>query len=203
MGLASEIIKQARALFDVASVSEAFGSRLIILGLESKPERNLDDFGIEGGNFRMYGFEKYVKPKLDELLSFIRGCGFKAEPVGRYGYPLEGEINLKREAIRTGLGRRGKNTLVLHPDFGPWLRFMAITTDAPLEVEATPTLIEEENPDCEGCSICLDVCPVKVLEPYHMVNPRACLSHLTRKDEEGRSILCDLCLQLCPAGKRG
>ena len=202
MSVARQIVKQAETVFDVVGTSQiADGNKLLVLGLESTPERDLDEFGHLNGDFQMYGFEKRVKPKLKSLLSFIRSQGFSAQPVGRYGYPLKGEINLKEEAIRAGLGRRGKSTVVLHPKYGPRLRFIAVRTDAPLEPDTDSTVTKEENPTCKGCSNCIDACPVKALEPYHMPDTSICLSNISKKTEEGRSILCDLCLQLCPAGK--
>ncbi len=202
MSVASQIANKTSSLFDVVGVSRlSSGDSMLILGLESTPERNLDEFGHLGGNFQMYGFEKHVGPRLESLLDFIRGRGFSAEPVGRYGYPLKGEINLKNEAIRTGLGKRGKSTVVLHPKYGPRLRFMAVRTDAPLEPLITPVLADEENPVCNQCSLCIDACPVNALEPYRMPDTSLCPSNITPVTEDGRSILCDICLHLCPAAK--
>ena len=200
MDTAEQIAERAGDLFDVFGVSrQADGSYILVLGLESTPERDLDDFGHSEGGFRMYGFEKYIAPKLEMLLYFIRSKGFSAEPVGRLGYPLRGEINLKELAIRTGIGRRGKNTVVLHPEYGPRLRFIGVLTNAPLRVLMGEELEDEGAPVCNQCSICVDECPVKVLEPYRMVDPAACLSNITPKTDEGRSILCDICLKRCPA----
>jgi epoxyqueuosine reductase QueG len=202
MTVASQIFEYAGSLFDVVGVSRLpGGDSLLILGLESTPERNLDEFGHSGGSFQMYGFEKHVGPRLESLLDFIHGKGFAAEPVGRYGYPLKGEINLKEEAIRAGLGKRGKSTVVLHPKYGPRLRFMAVRTDAPLEPLVGPVLTDEENPVCSQCSICIDACPVNALEPYCMPDPSICLSNISPVTEDGHSILCDICLHQCPAAK--
>jgi epoxyqueuosine reductase QueG len=204
MTVASQIADKASSLFDVFGVSLlSSGDILLVLGLESTPERNLDEFGHEGGDFQMYGFEKHVKPRLESLLDFIRDKGFSAEPVGRYGYPLKGEINLKEEAIRTGIGKRGKSTVVLHPKYGPRLRFMAIRTDAPLEPLMGLVLPDEENPLCDQCSICIDACPVNALQPYRMPDTSICLSNITPVTEDGRSVLCDICLNLCPVAKEG
>ncbi len=204
MNVTQQITEHAGSLFDVVGISQQpSGDSLLILGLESTPQRNLDEFGHVDGKFQMYGFKKHVGPRLESLLDFIRGKGFSAEPVGRYGYPLRGEVNLKVEAIRAGLGKRGKSTVVLHPKYGPRLRFMAIRTDAPLEPPMDSAQAEEENPVCDGCSICIDICPVKVLEPYRMTDTSICLSNITPKTEEGRSILCDLCLLECPEAKEG
>ena len=186
MTVASQIVEKAGSLFDVVGVSRlSRGESLLILGLESTPERNLDEFGHVGGNFQMHGFEKHVKPRLESLLNFIHGRGFSAEPVGRYGYPLRGEVNLKREAIRLGLGKRGKSTVVLHPKYGPRLRFMAVRTDAPLE-PVSSVQADEENPVCRQCSICIDACPVNALEPYRMPDASICLSNITPVTEDGR-----------------
>lgn len=210
MTTTQQITEHAGSLFDVAGVSQlSSGDSLLILGLESTPERNLDEFGHLDGKFQMYGFEKHAGPKLESLLNFIRSKGFAAELMGRYGYPLmgrhgyppEGDVNLKVAAIRAGLGKRGKSTVVLHPQYGPRLRFMAIKTDAPLQPLMRSALPDEENPVCKGCSICIDVCPTKALKPYQMPDISLCLSNVSPQDEDGRSILCDKCLHLCPAAK--
>lgn len=203
MTVTQQIVEQAGCLFDVVGVSRLpSGDSLLILGLESTPQRNLDEFGRLDGAFHLYGFEKHVRPRLESLLNFIRGNGFFAEAVGRYGYPLKGEVNLKEEAIRAGLGRRGKSTVVLHPKYGPWLRFIAIRTGAPLESFMGSALTEEENPVCSRCSICIDACPVKALEPYRMPDTSLCLSNSANMTEEqGRLVPCDICLRLCPAPK--
>lgn len=202
MTLDRQIAAHAGSLFDVFGVSRLSGGEsLLILGLESTVERNLDEFGHRDGKFQMHGFARHVGPRLESLLDFIRGKGFSAEPVGRYGYPVKGEVNLKEEAIGAGLGKRGKSSVVLHPKYGPRLRFMAVRTDASLEplIGSAPT--EEENPVCQGCSICLDTCPTSVLEPYRMTDISLCLSNITPVTKQGRSILCDICLHLCPAAK--
>ncbi|MFC2048134.1 hypothetical protein ACFLSK_01735 [Chloroflexota bacterium] len=200
MIVGKEIVEKANSLFDVVGATQlSRDDNLLILGLESTAERNLDEFGHLGGKFQLYGFEKHAWPRLKSLLNFIHGKGFFAETVRRYGYPLKGEINLKKEAIRAGLGKRGKSTVVLHPKYGPRLRFMAVRTDAPLEPVADSTFTEQENPVCNGCSICIDICPTKALEPYCMPDLSLCLSNITPKTEAGRSILCDECLYLCPA----
>ena len=203
MTVAGQIADYAGGLFDVVGYSRLpGGDSLIILGLESTPDRDLDDFGHRGGRFQMYGFRKHVAPRLGSLLGFIRAFGFSAEPAGRYGYPLQGEINLKTEAIRAGLGRRGKNTLVLHPGYGPRLRFMAIRTDAPLGPASASPLAEEQDPLCRDCSLCIDACPTRALEPYRMPDISLCLSNITPLTEDGHSILCDRCLHVCPAAGR-
>lgn len=204
MTISQQIIEYASSLFDVVGVSPlAKSTNLLILGLESTPQHNLDDFGYKNGHFQMYGFRKYFQPRLRSLLGYLRRQGFTAEPVGRYGYPLAGEVNLKEHALRAGLGKRGKSTIVLHPKYGTRLRLAAIRTNAPLAPTATAAFTEEENPICQGCTICLDVCPTRALAPYSLPEASLCLSNISPVDEDGRSILCDICLHLCPAYTQG
>ena len=200
MTVARQITEHAGSLFDVVGVSQlASGDNLLIMGLESTAERDLDEFGRVGDAFQMYGFEKHVSPRLESVLNFIRGRGFSAEPVGQYGYPLEGEVNLKKEAIQAVLGKRGKSTIVLQPKYGPRLRFAAIRSDAPLEPPIYSALTEDENLLCSGCSICIDACPVEALKPYRMPDTSICLSNTTNMtQEQERLVPCDICLSLCP-----
>ncbi len=202
--IAQQIAEYASQLFDVVGSSQLSSTEnLLITGLESMPERDLDEFGRINGISQMYGFKKHAKPRLETLLNFIHDKGFTAELVGQYGYPHKGTINLKKEAIFAGLGKRGKSTIVLHPGYGHRLRFMAIKTNAPLEPLIYSAMNEEENPVCSECSICIDACPVKALEPYHMPDPTICLANINIIDkEQGRLALCDLCLSMCPAGKK-
>lgn len=201
--LAPQIADYARRLFDVVGIRRLSGDEsLLVLGLESTPERNLDEFGLRGDTFLMYGFKKHFGPRLASLLDFIRGKGFTAEPVGQYGYPNRGEVNLKEAAIRTGLGQRGKSTVVLHPVYGHRLRFAAVRTEAPLEPTPESVLAEEESPFCQGCTRCVDDCPVEALEPYQMPEASICLSNVSiMAKEHGRLVLCDRCLHVCPAGQ--
>jgi len=197
-----KIMHKAREIFDVAgAASQSDGSCLLILGLESTPERNLDEFGHKAGAFLMYGFRIHAAPRLESIVNYIHKKGYSAELMGRYGYPLEGSINLKTEAVRAGIGLRGKNTLVLHPAFGPRLRFMAIKTSAPLADNATPPArVEPRNPMCKNCTECIKACPVQVLEPYRLADPVKCLSNISPVDGNGHSILCDKCVEVCYAG---
>ena len=204
MTAAKQIIDHTNTLFDVVGVSKASGGEfLLILGLETTEERNLDEFRRVAGEFQLYGFSKHVSPGLESILQLIHKRGFTAEPVGCYGYPLKRELNLKEEAIRTGIGKRGKSTVVLHPRYGNRLRLLAVRTNAPLEPFITPPQPDTENPLCEQCSVCIDVCPVKALEPYHLPDASLCLSNITTiKKRNGRLITCDICLHLCPANGR-
>ena len=201
MAVAQEIIDYAKSLFDVVGVSESTSNnKTLIIGLESTPERNIDEFAWENERFLNYGFEKHINSKLEAILALIRNKGFEAEAIGKYGYPARGQFNLKTEAIHAGLGKRGKSTVVINGQYGTRLRFAAISTNAPLDSSTSARLPSEESPFCNECTVCIDICPVSALNPYHMPDTSICLSNDRKMPQhKGRYIPCDLCLIRCPA----
>lgn len=207
MNSGDEIVAYARSLFDTVGVARDPASKdtILILGLVTTPERDLDDFSIQkvkdGKESFWRGFVRYAKPKLDALLEFMRKQGYSAELVGKMGYSLGGRPNLKHLAVAAGLGRQGKNTLVINPRFGPWLRFMAIRTNAPLALTGSGVYAREENPDCQACRRCVEACPVRVLEPYRLLNADRCLAAITG-ERRGELAICDRCVVVCPVGER-
>jgi ferredoxin len=202
MGVEGAIIEKVQSLFDAAGVSSYSGVSLLILGLLTTPHQDLDDFfREEPGSFRLRGFELHAQPRLDALLRFIRGLGLTAELWGRFGYPQGEELNLKQRAVAAGLGRWGKNSLVLHPQFGPWVRFMAMKVQAPLTPTGPGNDSHEENPLCEGCTACINACPARVLEPYQLRDWASCQASTSSFPQMGKLVACDRCLVVCPIGR--
>ena len=85
--------------------------------------------------------------------SYLEGRGFKTASAEGLSY--------KRLAQLAGFGCYGKNTLIINPVFGPWIRFAAILTDAKL-------LADEpfKRNLCVGCEECVKACPTMALSPY-------------------------------------
>ena len=203
MNDAGMIMERAQSLFDVAGVATdpASGDRVLVLGLVSTPERDLDDFVSDREKLYMRGFARHAKARQDNLIDFVRQLGYTAELVGSYGYPIHGELNLKHLAVAAGLGRQGKNTLVINSRCGPWLRFMTIRTNAPLAETGPGTYLKVENPDCAGCNRCVASCPEGVLEAYRVADVDRCLANLSSERRGGLPV-CDRCVVVCPVGKR-
>ena len=198
-----EIIARARSLFDVVGVASdpSTNDTILILGLVSTPERDLDDFASTGTKTILRGFARHAKDKEDALIAFIEEQGFAAELVGELGYPLHGKPNLKHLAVAAGVGKQGKNTLVIHPRFGPWLRFMAIKTDAPLAATGPGIYSKEQNPYCENCQECVQACPAGILLPYRLVDASSCLAAVSG-ERSSELAICDKCVVVCPVGER-
>ena len=100
---------------------------------------------------------------------FIKGLGHEA-----IIYPEL--LSQKKMAQLAGLGNFGKNSLIINPKYGPWIRLMSILTDA----ELVPDESFEEDL-CGDCEACIVACPVGALTPYR-VDPDKCLIGIEEAD---------------------
>lgn len=113
-----------------------------------------------------------------------------------------------RSALLAGLGRRGKNGLLLHPDYGSYVFIGEVVTDLALEPDAplSPS-------DCLNCGRCQRACPQGALQPDGSVELSRCRSHITQKKGElteweiqqiragGLIWGCDICNDVCPCNR--
>lgn len=116
---------------------------------------------------------------------------------------------LEREwALRAGVGFRGKNTLVLHPEHGPWVMLAELLVDFELPAWRQPP---SRTATCGSCTRCLDACPTSAFTGPWSLDARRCLSYLTIEASgpipvELRAGMgdwvfgCDVCLEVCPFG---
>jgi epoxyqueuosine reductase len=106
-------------------------------------------------------------------------------------------------ATKSGLGWRGKHTLLLNRQHGSWFFLGEIYTDLPLPVD-TP-----EANHCGTCQACLDICPTRAIIAPYSLDARRCISYLTIELKgsiplELRPLLgnriygCDDCQLVCP-----
>ena len=82
---------------------------------------------------------------------------------------LVGDISLRHAAVEAGLGSLGLSGLVLTPEYGPRIRFLAVLTDAPLVADS-----RRGEKLCDDCGICVDRCPVGAISKNGTVDVRKC-----------------------------
>ena len=111
-------------------------------------------------------------------------------------------------ASRSGLGWRGKHTLLLSRAAGSWFFLGEIYTDLPLPID------QPEPGHCGSCERCLTACPTGAIVAPYQVDARRCISYLTIElkgsiPEELRPFIgnrvygCDDCQLACPWNKFG
>lgn len=153
-----------------------------------------------------WNYVGYKPLELDtwEIGSYLQSLGYQAEV-------FPSHLSQKNMARLAGMGSFGKNTLLLNPDVGPYLRIDGIVTDAPLEYD------EPAEADlCGSCERCLQACPTGALQPFE-IEAEKCLVHqrLQGPDDvryaglleqysprlaSGAYLMCQRCQQVCPVG---
>ncbi len=135
-----------------------------------------------------------------------------AEALGAFlsgqGYAAKASPNLpyKEIARRAGLGSHGRNTLLLHPQYGSMLSLAVIATQADLPHQSAPP--PPYGQPCARCRACVTRCPVSALNEDGGLDVSACVrSHMlsgqaapmsVRPHMAGRLIGCDDCRACCP-----
>ena len=109
-------------------------------------------------------------------------------------------------AEKSGIGWRGKHTLLINKNKGSWFFLGEIYTNLPLPID-TP------SPNhCGNCSSCISICPTRAITAPYEVDARRCISYLTielkasipvefRKLIGNRVYGCDDCQLVCPWNK--
>jgi epoxyqueuosine reductase QueG len=118
---------------------------------------------------------------------------------------LCGSFSHKMAAHLARLGWIGKSSLLITPQVGPRVRWATVLTDAQLEAGH---VVDNQ---CGGCDRCVNVCPAKAFtgNPFSAGEHRderflagKCTAYREEmKLKMGCSVLCGLCVSVCPHGK--
>jgi epoxyqueuosine reductase len=145
-------------------------------------------------------YHKVLRAKLERLARRIR------EAAGQFGYRVFTDSAPVLEvalAAKSGLGWRGKHTLLLSREAGSWFFLGEIYCDLPLPVTAS------QSDHCGSCTACLHACPTGAIVAPYELDARRCISYLTIElpgtiPEALRPLIgnrvygCDDCQLCCP-----
>lgn len=145
-------------------------------------------------------YHKVMRSRLQTL------CDRITQAAGSFGYRVFTDSAPVAEVLlaeKSGLGWRGKHTLLLSREAGSWFFLGEIYTDLPLPVDQAL-----EN-HCGSCSSCITACPTGAITAPYQVDARRCISYLTIElkgsiPEELRPLMgnriygCDDCQLYCP-----
>ncbi|MEA3500582.1 MAG: tRNA epoxyqueuosine(34) reductase QueG [Candidatus Marinimicrobia bacterium] len=149
-------------------------------------------------------YHKFVKNKLYLLLKKLKEIDSSIK--GR-AFVDTAPIFEKAWAIKAGIGWRGKNSLVISPEYGSWI-FLGILL---VNVEFDRYSKEKKN-QCGDCNLCIDACPTNAILEGNKIDANRCISYWTveNNDEklpenielENWIYGCDICQNVCPFNKQ-
>ncbi|OAM53373.1 tRNA epoxyqueuosine(34) reductase QueG [Methylovorus sp. MM2] len=185
--------------------------RVISVRMDYRPPnaRNSDEVMLNGTQafISRYAlgrdYHKVMRNRLQKL------CERISQEIGPFGFRVFTDSAPVMEvalAERSGLGWRGKHTLLLSRDAGSWFFLGEVYIDIPLPIDA-PT-----SKHCGTCTACIDVCPTQAIVAPYEVDARRCISYLTIELKESipeplrplignRVYGCDDCQLTCPWNK--
>ncbi|MFT6733213.1 MAG: epoxyqueuosine reductase [Polaribacter sp.] len=106
-------------------------------------------------------------------------------------------------AEKSGLGWKGKHTLVINKDAGSWFFLGEIYINLPLPIDKPVENL------CKECVACINICPTQAIIAPYKLDARRCISYLTIENKgaiplEFREMIgnrvygCDDCQLICP-----
>ena len=148
-------------------------------------------------------YHKVLRQKLQTLADQI------LEKIGPFGYRVfvdSGPVMEVELGSKSGLGWRGKNTLLLNRDAGSMFFLGEIYVDLPFVADPPIT------GHCGECTACIDICPTSAITAPYQLDARRCISYLTIEHQgsipvELRPLManrvygCDDCQLVCPWNK--
>ena len=145
-------------------------------------------------------YHKLLRKRLQALADRI------ADEIGQFAYRVFTDSAPVMEvglAANSGLGWRGKHTLLLNREAGSYFFLGEIFTDLPLPPDAPVT------DHCGTCTACIEACPTAAITAPYRLDARLCISYLDIElkgsiPEPLRRLLgnriygCDDCQMACP-----
>ena len=161
----------------------------------------------ESANVSLYArgrdYHKVLRSRLQKLADEL---ALSLGPFGHRVFTDSAPVLEVELASRSGLGWRGKHTLLLSRQAGSMFFLGEIYVDVPLP------LTEPDSAHCGQCIACIDVCPTQAIVAEGLVDARRCISYLTiehpgpiplefRQAMGNRIYGCDDCQLVCPWNK--
>ena len=148
-------------------------------------------------------YHKVLRQRLQSLADVIE------KKIGPFGYRVfvdSGPVMEVELANKSGLGWRGKHTLLLNREAGSMFFLGEILVDVPFPVD------EPITSHCGECSACINICPTQAITAPYQLDARRCISYLTIEHQgpipvELRPLMgnrvygCDDCQLVCPWNK--
>ena len=150
-------------------------------------------------------YHKIIKDRLYKLLAFIKES--RPGTAGRV-FVDTAPVLERAWAAEAGLGRTGKNSMLINKKLGSYFFLGIIISDAELDYDVA------DNKDyCGNCRKCIDACPGSAINENRTIDSNKCISYLSiehkgdmppgYREKAGRRVFgCDICQEVCPWNKK-
>ena len=182
---------------------------IIALAIAHPPPPAAGNFPLEGV-VAAYAlgddYHEVIRTRLRTLCEYIdRLAGRRVQS---RGYVDTAPLLEREIASRAGLGWIGRNSMLIHPEFGSFLLLAEILTG--LDLPADPPFSADR---CGKCARCRQACPTACILPDRTIDSRRCISYLTIEHRgpipeslrglTGRAVFgCDICQNVCPWNRK-
>ena len=195
--------EQSHAQTDVVDTSEALISDMPAW-LEHELQRvNQPTEAVVSVYARGRDYHKVMRQRLQQLALLLQA---ELGPMGHRVFTDSAPVLEAALAVQSGLGWRGKHTLVLQRDAGSFFFLGEIFVDMALP------LSEPVSDHCGSCQACINVCPTQAIVAPYQLDARRCISYLTIEHDGpiplplrplmgNRIYGCDDCQLVCPWNK--
>ena len=178
-------------------VFKIYPSTKTVIGLAFRVLRGIYRGTEEGTTYYQYttmgveNMEETIMPMAQlKIANFIESEGYIAVPQRRHqqimqekdgmnpevaydsiyrGKTAENQMNFTDAAVKCGLGEKGLSGALLTDDFGPFVRYCFILTDAEIEADE---IVEPHL--CDKCGKCISACPGKAISADGKLDPWQC-----------------------------
>ncbi|MEI6660618.1 MAG: tRNA epoxyqueuosine(34) reductase QueG [Comamonadaceae bacterium] len=204
-------LKRARPAELVAGTLSVITARMDYLPSQTPGDWQALEFAglnkIDQGTVSVYArgrdYHKVMRQRLQKLAERLSQ---HIGPLGHRAFTDSAPVLEAELAVRSGMGWRGKHTLVLNREAGSMFFLGEIFIDMALE----PTAPVQAH--CGSCTACIDVCPTQAIVAPYQLDARRCISYLTieyagsialelRPLMGNRIYGCDDCQLACPWNK--
>ncbi len=159
--------------------------------------------GIVSVYARGRDYHKVLRSRLQKLTDKI---ALEIGPFGHRVFTDSAPVLEAELAARSGIGWRGKHTLILSREAGSMYFLGEIYVD--IALDATDSVASH----CGSCTSCIDICPTQAIIAPYQLDARRCISYLTIEHSgpipmELRELIgnriygCDDCQLACPWNK--
>jgi epoxyqueuosine reductase len=150
-------------------------------------------------------YHDVLKDKMQQLWDFLKN--YYPNLQGRI-FVDSAPVSDKLWAVQAGLGWLGKNSCLIHPDYGSFVFICELIVN--IELPANEPF---KSHFCGSCSKCIEACPTQAIVKPGVIDSNKCISYLTIENRNeisdalanaiGENIFgCDICQDVCPWNKK-